>query len=121
MTVWYNTLCPVCRTGVDWQKRLLLGALTRGDLVFKDINDDHQALASFGADLEAIRKRLHATTFDHQLLVGIDVVIAVMRKSSTQRWLAHLIALPGLRMLAGLAYDGFADVLYAWNRRKGRW
>lgn len=121
LIIWYNTLCPVCRLGINWQKQLLLPVDAHGDVIFRDINDDPQALLAFGADLDAIRKRLHATPPDGKLLVGIDVVIALMQKSPTLRWLAYLIALPGLRMLAGLAYDGFAEVLYAWNRRKGHW
>jgi predicted DCC family thiol-disulfide oxidoreductase YuxK len=26
-----------------------------------------------------------------------------------------------IRPIAGLVYDRFADLLYAWNRWKGRW
>jgi predicted DCC family thiol-disulfide oxidoreductase YuxK len=28
---------------------------------------------------------------------------------------------PVLRQVARLGYDRFADLLYAWNRRHGRW
>jgi predicted DCC family thiol-disulfide oxidoreductase YuxK len=31
------------------------------------------------------------------------------------------LGLAVLRQLARFGYDRFADVLYAWNRRKGRW
>jgi predicted DCC family thiol-disulfide oxidoreductase YuxK len=29
--------------------------------------------------------------------------------------------LPVIRSLARFGYDRFADLLYAWNRRKGHW
>jgi predicted DCC family thiol-disulfide oxidoreductase YuxK len=29
--------------------------------------------------------------------------------------------LPVVRSIARVAYDRFADLLYAWNRRKGHW
>jgi predicted DCC family thiol-disulfide oxidoreductase YuxK len=45
LTVWYNTKCPVCNAGIDWQRNRLV----------------------------------------------------------------HVV------------YDRFADLLYAWNRRKGHW
>jgi alpha-ketoglutarate-dependent 2,4-dichlorophenoxyacetate dioxygenase len=36
-------------------------------------------------------------------------------------WLARLVGLPPVRPIARVAYDRFADLLYAWNRRKGHW
>ena len=49
------------------------------------------------------------------------MAIAVWRATPGEGWLASLfgnaVALPVTR----LAYDRFADLLYAWNRRKGRW
>ena len=36
-------------------------------------------------------------------------------------WLARLFGLPVIRQIARVVYDRFADVLYAWNRRKGHW
>ena len=29
--------------------------------------------------------------------------------------------LPGIRTVARFGYDRFADLLYGWNRRQGRW
>jgi predicted DCC family thiol-disulfide oxidoreductase YuxK len=29
--------------------------------------------------------------------------------------------MPVIRPVAGFGYDRFADLLYAWNRWKGRW
>ncbi|RUZ45051.1 DCC1-like thiol-disulfide oxidoreductase family protein, partial [Mesorhizobium sp. M7A.F.Ca.US.007.01.1.1] len=71
--------------------------------------------------LEDIRRRLHATDAKGRLLVGADVAISVWKVTPGEGWLATLfgnrVALP----LTRFAYDRFADLLYAWNRHKGRW
>ncbi|AZO74330.1 MAG: DUF393 domain-containing protein [Mesorhizobium sp.] len=121
LTVWYNTRCPVCDAGISRQKRRLIEAVKAGRIEFRDINFEPSALSAFGASLEDIRRRLHATDAGGRLLVGADVAIAVWRMTPGESWLAALlgnsIALP----LTRFAYDRFADLLYAWNRRKGRW
>ncbi|RWM19219.1 MAG: DUF393 domain-containing protein [Mesorhizobium sp.] len=121
LTVWYNTRCPVCDAGIRRQKRRLVEAVKAGRVAFRDINFEPEALSVFGASLEDIRRRLHATDSEGRLLVGADVAIAVWRLTPGEGWLASLfgnvIALP----LTRIAYDRFADLLYAWNRSKGRW
>ncbi|BCM21128.1 thiol-disulfide oxidoreductase DCC family protein [Mesorhizobium sp. J8] len=121
LTVWYNTRCPVCDAGISRQKRRLIEAVKAGRIEFRDINFEPEALSAFGASLDDIRRRLHATDAEGRLLVGADVAIAVWRLTPGEGWLASLfgnvIAVPFTRV----AYDRFADLLYAWNRRKGRW
>lgn len=121
LTVWYNTRCPVCDAGIDWQRNKLLAAVRSGAVEFKDINEQPDALARFGASLDDIRRRLHATDAAGRLIVGADVAIALWRLTPGQGWLAALsgnrVVLPFTRFF----YDRFADILFAWNRRKGRW
>ena len=121
LTVWYNTRCPVCDAGISRQKRRLVKAVKAGRIEFRDINLEPAALAGYGASLEDIRRRLHATDTEGRLLVGADVAIAVWRRTPGEGWLAALFGNPVLLPLTRLAYDRFADLLYAWNRRKGRW
>ena len=121
LTVWYNTRCPVCDAGIVRQKRRLIEAIKAGLIEFRDINLEPAALAGYGASLEDIRRRLHATDAEGRLLVGTDVAIAVWRRTPGEGWLAALFGNPVLLPLTRMAYDRFADVLYAWNRRKGRW
>ncbi len=121
LTVWYNTRCPVCDAGIGMQKRRLVEAVKAGRIEFRDINLEPAALAGYGASLEEIRRRLHATDADGRLLVGADVAIAVWATTPGERWLASLFGNPIARPLTRMAYDRFADLLYAWNRRKGRW
>ncbi|WP_176478390.1 MULTISPECIES: DCC1-like thiol-disulfide oxidoreductase family protein [unclassified Mesorhizobium] len=121
LTVWYNTRCPVCDAGIVRQKRRLIEAVKAGRIEFRDINLEPAALSAFGASLEDIRRRLHATDAEGRLLAGADVAIAVWRLTPVESWLAVLFGNPAVLPLTRFVYDRFADLLYAWNRRKGRW
>jgi predicted DCC family thiol-disulfide oxidoreductase YuxK len=121
LTVWYNTRCPVCDGGIRHQKRRLVAAVKAGRIEFRDINLEPEALAYYGASLEDIRRRLHATDANGRLLVGADVAIAVWRATPGEGWLASLLGNPVTLPLTRFVYDRFADLLYAWNRRKARW
>jgi predicted DCC family thiol-disulfide oxidoreductase YuxK len=121
LVVWYNTRCPVCDAGINRQRNKLLAAVQAGTIEFRDINLEPEALAGHGASLADVRRRLHATDEAGRLLVGADVAIAVWRLTPGERWLAALFGNPVVRPLTRFAYDRFADLLYAWNRRKGRW
>ena len=121
LTVWYNTRCPVCDAGIDWQRNKLLAAVRSGAVEFRDINEQPDALARYGASIDDIRRRLHATDETSRLIVGADVAVALWRLTPGQGWLAALsgnrVVLPFTRFF----YDRFADILFAWNSRKGRW
>jgi predicted DCC family thiol-disulfide oxidoreductase YuxK len=121
LVVWYNTRCPVCDAGINRQRNKLLAAVQAGTIEFRDINLEPEALARHGASLADVRRRLHATDEAGRLLVGADVAIAVWRLTPGEGWLAALFGNPVVRPLTRFAYDRFADLLYAWNRRKGRW
>ena len=121
LTVFYNTKCPVCDAGIRDQKRRLHDLLVSGVVVFEDINLRPDALYQFGAQLEDIRKKLHAIDANGQCLVGADVAIAMWRLTPGLKWLAAIagntISLP----ISRAAYNVLAHVLYRWNKRKGHW
>jgi len=121
LVVWYNTRCPVCDAGINHQRTKLIDAVKSGAIAFHDINLAPDALAKFGASLEDIRRRLHATDENDRLIVGADVAIAIWRLTPGQRWLAALLGNPVTRPITRLVYDRFADGLYAWNRSKRHW
>jgi predicted DCC family thiol-disulfide oxidoreductase YuxK len=121
LTVWYNTRCPVCNGGIDWQRNKLLAAVRAGEIAFKDINEQPDALAACGASLDDVRRRLHATDAQGRLIVGADVAIAVWRATPGQSWIAALLGNRVMLPLTRFSYDRFADLLFAWNRWKGRW
>jgi predicted DCC family thiol-disulfide oxidoreductase YuxK len=121
LTVWYNTRCPVCKAGIDRQRNQLLRATETGEIEFRDINLEPEALGRFGADVEAVRRSLHGLDTTGRLHVGADCAIEIWRRVPGRRWLGRLLGLPGFRQAARLGYEVMADGLYAWNRRKGHW
>src|SRR5262245_45971839 len=121
LTVWYNTRCPVCDNGIDWQRRKLLSLVRSGRVAFHDINEQPAALASHGASLDDVRRRLHATDADGKLVVGADVAITLWKMTPGQGWLATLLGNPVTLPVTRFAYDRFADALFSWNQRKGHW
>lgn len=121
LTVWYNTKCPVCNAGIEWQRTRLARAARDGAIEFRDINLEPDALARFGAGIEDIRRRLHAVDADGRLYVGADCAIAIWLATPGHAWFGRLLGLPVIRPVARVGYDRFADLLYAWNRRKGHW
>jgi predicted DCC family thiol-disulfide oxidoreductase YuxK len=121
LTVWYNTKCPVCKAGITWQRRRLVEAARAGLIEFRDINLEPDALARYGADVNDVRRRLHAVDAEGRLFVGADCAIAIWLATPGQAWLGRLFGLPVLRQITRFAYDRFADVLFAWNRWMGRW
>jgi predicted DCC family thiol-disulfide oxidoreductase YuxK len=96
-------------------------AARSGAIVFRDINTEPDALARFGAGIEDVRRRLHGVGRDDRLYVGADCAIEIWRRTPGDVWLGRLLGAPVLRQVARLGYDRFADLLYAWNRRHGRW
>ena len=121
ITVWYNTKCPVCDYGINRQRNKLIEAVKSGAIEFRDINLDPDALARYNASVNDVRRRLHATDETGKLIVGADVALEIWRRTPGEKWLASLLGAPGVIYLTRFFYDRFADILFAWNRRKGRW
>src|SRR5258707_2440616 len=86
LTVWYNTKCPVCNAGIDWQKSRLVRAARAGAIEFRDINCEPDALARFGAGVNDVRRRLYGVDADGRLYVGIDCAIAIWLRTPGDAW-----------------------------------
>lgn len=121
LVVWYNTYCPVCRTGIDRQRNRLLRAVKAGTIEFRNINLEPDALAAHGIGIEAVRRRLYGMDETGRVYEGIDCAIEIWRRTPGEAWIAGLLETNLLHPLSRWAYDRFADRLYAWNRRKGHW
>ena len=111
LTVWYNTRCPVCDAGIDWQRNRLVQAARAGAIEFRDINLEPDALARHGASLEHIRRRLHGVDAAGTLHVGAACATEIWRRTPGDLWLARLFDMPGLRWAGRHGYDAFATML----------
>jgi predicted DCC family thiol-disulfide oxidoreductase YuxK len=121
LTVWYNTKCPICNAGINRQRSRLVRTARAGVIEFRDIGLEPDALSRFGAGVEDVRRRLHAVDTQGRLHVGADCAIAIWLRTPGDAWLGRVVGLPVMREIARFGYDRFADLLYAWNRRKGHW
>ena len=121
LVVWYNTYCPVCRTGIDRQRSRLLRAVKAGKVEFRNINLEPEALESYGIKIEEVRRLLHGMDTKGQVYVGIDCAIEIWRRTPGETWIARLLELSTVHKVAQWSYDRFAGRLYAWNCRKGHW
>ncbi len=132
IAVYYNSACPVCRRGIEWQQ----GQMSTCEIEWIDVHASPDAVAQIGAgfgrdnfessglesaDLESVRERLHVRDAQGRVLIGADAVAFVMERTPGQRWLGRFASLPMIRPAMRWAYDVFARVLYRWNRSKGRW
>jgi predicted DCC family thiol-disulfide oxidoreductase YuxK len=121
LTVWHNSKCPICEAGIRRERYKLRTLVADGKIAFRDINFDPDALKAFGVGVDDVRRRLHGVDRHGRLLVGADVAIALWRLTPGRGWLAALLAAPGVVNVARFGYDRFADLLFAWNKRVGRW
>ncbi|NNE84159.1 MAG: DUF393 domain-containing protein [Alphaproteobacteria bacterium] len=119
--VFYNSACPVCRAGMDDQRGALEKAGATDAAVFTDMTQTPEALAEDGLTLDDVRRHFYVRDGDGVLHRGADAAAVLLRLTPRRRWLGWLISRPVLRSLARAGYDWFADRLYAWNQRKGRW
>lgn len=107
--VLYNHDCPVCRAEIthyaDYAGRegLAIG--------FDDLN--RVDLGMWGVTADQAARRLHVVQ-DGQVLSGIPAFIALWQQMPRYRWLARVVALPGIRQTAALVYD---HVLAPWLYR----
>ena len=121
--LYYNSACPVCRTGVEQQRARMDEALPEGSDMIQwcDIAATPEAAREIGRSVDQVRHSLHLVDESGKLLIGADVAIAVWKMTPGRRWLGWLVGLPVIRQIARWGYDRFADGLFAWNKRHGRW
>ncbi|WP_297323876.1 DUF393 domain-containing protein [Nitrosomonas sp.] len=118
--VYYNSACPVCNAGIKDQRQRMEKCGVN-DIEWVDVHSNPAAAAEVNNSLEQVRERLHVKNDSSELNVGIDAFIALWQRTPGQRWLAQLFQLPIIRPLARIAYNGFARLLYLWNRALKHW
>ena len=117
--VYYNSACPVCKAGIAYQQRKLGDA---GDEIeWIDVHSRNEAVCDLKQSLEAVRERLHVVDEAGDLHVGADAFAELWSKTPGQSAWARISRTRGLRLLSSALYNGFAALLYKWNRINRRW
>lgn len=115
--VYYNSACPVCRSGIESQQ----GKMSSCEIEWIDVHANPEAVKEVGAELEQVRERLYVQDAQGRIHVGADAFSKLWRDTPQQRWIGRLLALPVIRQLTQWTYNAFARCLYRWNRKKGHW
>lgn len=100
-SVLYNAECPVCSYEINHYASYSGKAAL--PIEFDDLNDT-DLLARWGLDTDTAARRLHVLK-DGTLLAGIPAFIALWQEMPRYRWLARVVALPGIYRLACWSYD----------------
>jgi predicted DCC family thiol-disulfide oxidoreductase YuxK len=114
--VLYNATCPVCNFEIQHYARY---AGANGlPIRFDDLNSD--ARSQWGLDADTAARRLYVL-HDGRLTSGIPAFLVLWAQMPKYKWLARFIGLPGIRQIAGAAYDHvLAPVIYRWHLRRLR-
>ncbi|MEM9879261.1 MAG: DUF393 domain-containing protein [Pseudomonadota bacterium] len=120
LKVYYNSACPVCAAGIDRQRRQMAREKPAKSVAWIDIADDPDAVTDLGANIDAVRHSLHVVSGD-ALHVGADAFVKLAQATPSQAWLSRIFGSRLLKPLSHFFYDRFADFLFWWNMRKGRW
>jgi predicted DCC family thiol-disulfide oxidoreductase YuxK len=91
------------------------------DAEWIDIHRDPERLEEIGASQEFVRERLHVVDDSGAVRVGAEAIGALWSRTPRLRFLAALLRMPVITVVAGWAYNVFATGLYRWNRWRGRW
>ena len=118
--VYYNSACPVCNAGIKDQRKRMQDCGVN-NIEWVDVHNNPDAVSEVGSSLEQVRERLYVKDDNDQLNIGVDAFIHLWQQTPNQRWLAKLFQLPVIRSLARLIYNGFAWLLYRWNRALKHW
>ena len=112
--VLYNGACSICAPEIDLYRRA--AKASGADIVFEDLNTTD--LGAWGVTPDTAMRRLH-TREGGRMVAGIEAFVALWSRLPRWRWLARIVALPGIRPLATLVYDRvLAPWLYARAQRR---
>ena len=117
LKVYYNSACPVCDAGINAQKN----KSSQCAIEWNDVHSNNELVQDVNEKLEFVRERLHVTDENDTLFVGMEAFIVLWKNSPKEHWKATLFSLPVIRPLANKTYNGFARLLYQWNRQRGSW
>lgn len=112
--VLYNAQCPVCHAEIAHYADY--SAQNDLPIRFDDLNAG--ALDQWGLSPEDAARRLHVLK-GGALYSGIPAFMILWQEMPRYRWLARVVALPGVNWLAVKTYDHIlAPSLYRWFRRR---
>jgi len=115
-SVLYNANCPVCNFEIGHYARYADKAGL--PIRFDDLNTD--ARNQWGLDADTAARRLYVL-HDGVMTSGIPAFLVLWAQMPRYRSLGRIVGLPGIRQIAGAAYDHvLAPLIYRWHLRRLR-
>jgi predicted DCC family thiol-disulfide oxidoreductase YuxK len=115
-SVLYNANCPVCNFEIGHYARYADKAGL--PIRFDDLNTD--ARNQWGLDADTAARRLYVL-HDGVMTSGIPAFLVLWAQMPRYRSLGRIVGLPGIRQIAGAAYDYvLAPLIYRWHLRRLR-
>ena len=121
VSVYYNSACTVCRSGINMQ----MNKMALCCVEWKDVHSDNGLVKELneGPDtvrLTTIRKYLYVT-HEKKIYVGVNAFIKLWENSPKETWKARVVSLPVVKQFFVYAYYIFANVLYCFNKVNKKW
>jgi predicted DCC family thiol-disulfide oxidoreductase YuxK len=107
--IFYDGSCSVCAAGMDVYRR----KEQEGRLAFVDVSAPEFDPAAYGIALEAFMYEMHAIDRENRVYRGVEAFRAIWQAfpaSTLYGLLGALVTLPGINLLARLAYWSFARI-----------
>lgn len=104
ITVFYDGKCGVCAREIGHYRKVA----PEGLFIWQDITEAAGGLQQEGISLTEGLKYLHAKDAAGTMHVGVDAFLLIWRQLTRWRWLARVVALPGIRQMANRAYRTWA-------------
>lgn len=117
LTVYYNSACPVCNSGINAQKNKTTGCT----VTWNDIHSSESCAFEVNQNIDTIRKYLHVVDETGKKHVGIAAFIQLWKYSPREQWKAKLISLPIINLSSKIMYFVFANLLFWWNNLAKIW
>ena len=119
--VYYNAACPVCNAGVNENRRAMEKRDAGEGARWIDMSASPDALRQEGLTLDDVRRYIYVRDGAGKLHRGADACAVMWLATPGRHWLSRITRSPFVRPLARFGYCRFADLLYWWNKRVGRW
>ncbi len=113
VTMLYDGSCPLCAREVAHYQRVDKNSQVN----WVDIATDQQVLEQHAITQDAAMRHLHVVDVNGSIVKGAYAFAAVWRALPYYRYLARLVAIPGLLPLLDRAYQHFARWRYARRMR----
>lgn len=106
--VFYDGGCPLCRREIVHYQRID----REHRIQWMDIQQEADTLQANGLSWEQAMQRMHVRDSDGRMVSGAAAFVALWRHIPRYRFLARLVALPGINWTAEQVYSMFARRRY---------